>query len=350
MKGQSRRIWLWTRRWRQAWYGMPLFRWVVLLTALILLQSVLFWAFEQGDNPDVDNPAEALWAIMIFLFSGADVTPVTPVGRILAIVGIVEGMTLVSVLIASLTTLQLRGWKRTLRKMKDHIVVLGWAPRVRHLLAQLQTGDLKTARPVVLVADLPKNPAADLGVQFVSGDPTDEEALLEAGVRRAYGAVVLADLSARDPDARTLLIALAVEHLNPSIYTVVEVVDPRNVRHFQHANVDEVVCLNQFSEYLILQSLVSPGLSHLFRSLLEFGEGDEVYRVPAPPSQVGRSFQEALVGLYQRWGVILLAVERDGEIVVNPKEAYYLEKGDHLFVIAPEEPTFESTGGELYAV
>lgn len=339
MTGKPRQARLW-QRWTQVWYRFPTLRLVVLLVALLLLQSVLFWSFERGHNPEISNPLEALWAIAVFVFSGADFTPVTAWGRFLALVGIVEGMTLVSVLIASLTVMQLRGRKGVTRKMKDHIIVVGKPPRVRRLIQQLQSSDLRTARPVVLVADLPQNPVPDLRVKFVSGDPAQDETLQEAGIQQAYGAIILADFSCPEPDARTLLVALAIEHLNPNVYTVVEVVDPRNIPHFRHARVDEVVCLNQFSEYLILQSMVSPGLSRMFRSLLEFGEGDEVYRVRVPSAYVGWTFQDLFLDLYQKRSMILLAVERGQETFINPKGEFRLQEGDAIFLIAPEEPSF----------
>jgi len=125
------------QRWARVWYGSSTPRLVVLLVALLLLQGVLFWSCERDHNPDISNPLEALWAIAVFLFSGADFTPVTTGGRVLALVGIVEGMTLVSVLIASLTVLQFRGRKGGRRWMKGHIIVVGKPPRVRRLIQQL---------------------------------------------------------------------------------------------------------------------------------------------------------------------------------------------------------------------
>ena len=53
----------------------------------------------------------------------------------------------------------------------------------------------------------------------------------------------------------------------------------RSASHLRRANADEIICLNQFGEYLILQSSVSHGVSKLFASLLNFGEGDEIYRI-----------------------------------------------------------------------
>lgn len=335
----------WLRGLRLCWRRLSATHIIILLIALVLLQGVLFWICERGRNPEISQgplgPLEALWAIAIFLFSGADFAPVTLGGRILAVIGILEGMTLLSTVIASLTVLQLRGRKGAAGEMKDHIIILGWTTKTRRLIQQLQSEDLKNVRPLVLVADLAENPLPDLDVVFVSGDPTRDETLLRAGIGEAYGAIVLADLLHPDPDARTLLITLAVEHLNPEVYTTVEVVDPENVHHFRHAHVDEVVCLNQFSQYLILQSSVSHGLSRLFASLLSFGEGDEIYRVPVPAAYIGQTFRQAFMDMGERLKIILLAVERGDRLAINPKEDDPLQEGDYLFVVAPNEPTFD---------
>ncbi len=100
-----------------------------------MLQAVLFWSCERDRNPEISNPLEALWAIAVFVFSGADFTPVTAWGRFLALVGIVEGMTLVSVLIASLTVLQLRGRKGgTMRSDFRRETPFSWSLRKSPLL------------------------------------------------------------------------------------------------------------------------------------------------------------------------------------------------------------------------
>ena len=117
-----------------------------------------------------------------------------------------------------------------------------------------------------------------------------------------------------------------------------------DISHLRRANADEIICLNQFGEYLILQSSVSHGVSKLFASLLNFGEEDEIYRIPVPPPYVGRTFRQAFLDLGAKREFILIAAEREGDITVNPKGAYTLQSGDHLFVISPEEPLFEPVG------
>ncbi len=316
-----------------------------ILLALIAVESVLFWLGERRVNPNLDSPLEALWCILVFLLSGADVQPNTLVGRVIAMLVILEGVVIVSMFIAFVTAFHLRGGQRVNKKnLKNHIVICGWTPKARRIIRQLQSEDIRSKRPLVLLADLPENPIPEEDVYFVSGDPTRDEALRKAGIEKAYGAIVLADDKSENPDARSLLITLAVERLNPRVYTSVEVYDPENICHLERADADEIICLNQFGEYLILQSSVSHGISKLFASLLNFGEGDEIYRIPVPSQYVGRTFRQAFLDIGGKRDCILIAAERDGEIMVNPKGAYTLQNGDYLFVISPEEPAFEPEG------
>jgi len=332
-------------RLRRLWFKYHEVRIVCILTALIAVESVSFWLSERGMDPTLDNPVEALWCIAVFLLSGADVEPRTTVGRLMAILVIAEGVVIVAQFIAFVTALRLKGGKAvSKKKLKDHIVICGWTPKARRIIRQLQSEDIRSRRPLVLLAALPENPIPEEDIYFVSGDPTRDDALRRAGIEGAYGAIVLADEKRENPDAYSLLVTLAIERLNPDVYTSVEVYDPENVPHLQRANADEIICLNQFGEYLILQSSVSHGISKLFASLLNFGEGDEIYRIPVPPQYVGKTFRQAFLDLGEKREFILIAAERGGNIVVNPKGAYTLRNGDHLFVISPEEPAFEATG------
>jgi len=333
------------RRLRRLWSRHAEVRIVSILVVLIAMESILFWFSERRMNPSLDNPLEALWCIAVFLFSGADVQPNTAVGRIIATLIILEGVVIVSMFIALVTALHLRGGKSmNKKKLRKHIVICGWTSKARHIIRQLQSEDIKSKRPLVLLADLPQDPVSEEDVYFVSGDPTRDEALRRAGVESAYGAIVLADERSGNPDAHSLLVTLAIEKLNPNVYTSVEVYDPENVCHLRRANADEIICLSQFGEYLILQSSVSHGISNLFASLLNFGEGDEIYRIPVPSQYVGKTFRQAFLDLGEKREFLLIAAEQDGKIIVNPKGAYTLQNEDYLFIISPEEPVFEPGG------
>src|SRR5207249_9016320 len=77
-------------------------------------------------------------------------------------------------------------------------------------------------------------------------DPTLDSDLERASAGGARSAILLSDDSHGpvDPvtaDARTVLTALAVEGANANVYTVAEVRDPTNRRHFARTKTDELV-------------------------------------------------------------------------------------------------------------
>ena len=104
-------------RFRRLWFKYSEVRIVSILMAFIVVESVLFWFGERRANPALDNPLEALWCITLFLFSGADIQPSTAMGRLIAILVILEGVVIVTVFTAFVIALRLRG-RTTVDKKK----------------------------------------------------------------------------------------------------------------------------------------------------------------------------------------------------------------------------------------
>jgi voltage-gated potassium channel len=324
------------RRWSATRQVLVFFGFVLLIAS----QSILFYWFEKNTNAELGSPLDTLWYIFVFLISGADAPITTSGGRFLAALFIVEGLVATSLLIATITARRLKGGARVdVRHMRGHTVICGWSPRLKRILQQFRESGVLDHRSIVLLADLPQNPLPDgKDIVFVQGDPSDDQDLLRAGIQEAAGAIIMADSQREDSDGRAILITLAIESLNPGVYTCVEIYDPSNIRHLQRSGADEIVCLNQFGEYLVLQSAVSPGLSKMFMELLSFGVGDEVFRVPVATWMLGKTFRKTMLALASEREIVTVAAERDGQIVVNPKGDYRIKDGDHLFVIAPELP------------
>lgn len=329
-------------------YGMYGRRWSTTRQALVVLgfvllvvaQSILFYWLEKDTNSELGSPFDTIWYIFVFLISGADAPITTSGGRFLAALFIVEGLVATSVLIAMVTAFRLRGNARMdVRHMRGHTIICGWNPRVRPIIQQFGESGIYQQRSIVLLADLPQNPLShDKSVVFVQGDPSDDHDLRRAGIQGAAGAIIMAGAQHENSDGRVILITLAIESINPDVYTCAEIYDSANIRHLQRAGADEIVCLNQFGEYLVLQSTISPGLSKMFMELLSFGVGDEVFRVPVATWMMGKTFRKAMLTLASEREIVAVAAERDGKIVVNPKGDYRIKDGDYVFVIAPELP------------
>jgi len=248
-------------------------------------------------------------------------------------------------------------------KYKDHIVVCGWNVQGENIVRQLFSEDIRRKSLVVVLAPTEKSPCKDDRAEFVSGDPTRRKDLIRAGIMHADTAIVLTDFSGgreAEADALALMITLAIETLNPAVYTCVQVTHAENREHLENANADEVICLDSMGGNLTVATALNHGLATALRELLTFSKGSEFYRCKESFTSkvVGMTYTDAAKRMLDE-KMLLMAVETDDDatvregcpddwvhsssgdrgILVNPQGEYRLRQGDVLFVVAESEPT-----------
>ena len=123
-------------------------------------------------------------------------------------------------------------------KGSGQILICGWSSKGIEIIRELRAREVEDARDVVILADRETSPLDEKGVVFVRGNPSSAVDLGRAGIERVSTVIVLADDSnlsnePDDVDARSLLTTLAVESINPSAYSCVEVVKSENRQHFE---------------------------------------------------------------------------------------------------------------------
>jgi Trk K+ transport system NAD-binding subunit len=188
----------------------------------------------------------------------------------------------------------------------------------------------------------------------VPGDPTSEIVLARADIEHANTAIVLSDPEEGNrADTKSVLIALAVEAIQPRVHTIVELLHSRNRIHFRHTYVDEIVCMDELTEKLLAQSALTHGVSEFYIRLLTATEDtNEVYVIAVPGPFVGRTYRELERALieFDEENVILVGVQTvetrlDGErevtnhfgrrlqervLTINPPSQSELEQREDL--------------------
>ena len=290
------------------------------------------------------------------------------VTQISCLVALVVSVAFLAVITAKITTVFIEFCRRGGSMVKkvnlsDHIIICGWNFQGERMIDQLLSGGGEPSREIVVLADCEQRPVQDERVEFVQGDPTQDEALIRAGIRKASSVIVLSDLTRRgnEADAEALMIVLAVESLNRGVHTSVQIMNSSNRIHMERAHADEIICIDQMGGHLVVASTVNHGVSRVVSELLTFNSGSEFYRYDGHLSDklVGREFREAVQALVPR-GIILLGFETDDApelrhrmsddfihsvqegnrvILVNPQGEYKIRQGDALFLIAESEPT-----------
>jgi len=309
-----------------------------LISALIFLLPAFFGQLARI-NPDIADLVRLIALINYILFLGIVVSKMSEKIINLALAG---GVTLDRV------------------NYQGHILICGWNYHAPKIIESLLSGDVHSKKHIVVLADFKEVPYRSDRVDFVRGVPWKNEDLIKAGVLTADTALILSDIDGKstNPDADSLLTVLAVEKLNRSVYTCVQILSSENKVHLENAGADEIICLEDFGSNLLVSSSLNHGISKLITSLLTFGEGSEMYKCkkPIPERFIDKPFGEVAKILIDR-DVIVFAVETNEDdfisgikfkknllrlsngrvLIVNPPKNYRLRKDDYLFVMCQEE-------------
>ena len=216
-------------------------------------------------------------------------------------------------------------------ELEGHVILCGWNARASEIISKLTDPDLGGRRQtVVVVADLDWDPVEeyDLPREFavlLKGSPTDLDHMRKAGLDKADTIIVLADETVEDPDSQTVLTVLQAEkHAHRQMLdgerihelrSVAELVDPQKKSALESVHTDLILCPQEFSEKILLQALLNPGVSQFLGSILSVGRENELVEVPVhgaeDPTLVGKTFDEAMVACREK-ALLLLAIHRGG--------------------------------------
>ena len=312
----AQRYWEALRREHIPWMG-------AFLVFLLLLASWAIYQTEQAsDDKSISSFGEALWygIVTMTTVGYGDLTPHTFAGRIVGVVLMLGGMSLLSLFTATIASILVtekirrsRGLE-TIDQVKDHVLVCGWnqnAERVLEGLVSARRGQ------VVLVNELPEDAINEVltryrnaEVAYVRGDPAIEGVLDRANVRYARAAIVLADTSHHNgiaSDERTTLITLAIKSIRANVRVTAEALDMRSDPHLRRAGADGIVITGEFNGFLLSSTATVPGISDVVRGLLS-RHGSGLRHEPVPPEFVGRTFGELFQALRSRNGFLALAL------------------------------------------
>lgn len=314
-----------------------LHRIVIILLALIVISASLLAVVE----PATPFHDWMWWSIVTLTTVGyGDITPDSAVGRAVGIVLMFFGIGLLGMFTATVAGIFVEKKLKKERGMgslelEDHIILCEWNYRMQEILKELRHDPHHSDTPIALLADVDVKPVDDENLFFIQGKITEEN-LKRANIQTATTVVILGDdqLEADARDAMVVLATLAVESVNPSAYTIVELVNEENVRHCQRAHADEIVVGAEFSSHLIANAAVDHGITKVFSDILSSRCGNDLQKVSVPDGLAGREFLAVISSMKRDSNSIVLAVQRGEEVITNPKADFKVEKNDNLIVIA----------------
>lgn len=255
---------------------------------------------------------------------------------------------------------------RGVEAKKDHLVIIGYGVNGRNLARAAKAGGI----PYVIIEMNPETVRGELakGEPIYYGDATHEAVLQHANLKACRIVVV----AVNDPSA-TRRIVETVRGLNPKLYLIVRTRYLQEMKPLYEIGADDVIpeefetsveiFTRVLTKYLIprddIERFVAEVRSDgyvMFRSLSKesasFSDltlqlpGTEIttLRISENSFLVGKSLAE--IELRKRYGVTVVAMRRDAQILANPKGDIPLSANDELFVLGTPEKT--STVANLF--
>jgi voltage-gated potassium channel len=286
---------------------------IIFALCIFLVSGTLIVTFEKTTkNGMFEQLVDGLWWTIVTMTTTGygDKYPVTGWGRILAVVIMLLGIVVTSILSGTIASIFVdkkikegRGLQEI--KMKSHTIICGWNKNAEAILEGICKVSTKKKVMVVLINELDpesfqilttQHPGIDL--KFVRGDFSNEVILARAAINEAKVAIVLADTSGNhtldNADERTILTVLAIKSLNPDIHTSAELTDKDKEQHLKRANVDEIFINGEFNGFLFASATYSKGISRLVREMLSFKSRNQIKLEQVPTHFIGKKFIELL--------------------------------------------------------
>jgi len=162
--------------------------------------------------------------------------------------------------------------------------------------------------------------------QAVQIDATDEAALQELGVRNFDAVIVSIGKNLRD----SILVCVIIKELGVP-YLIAKATDEIHAKVLRKIGVDKVVFPERDMGMRVAKSLITPNVLEM----MEFSGDYRLIEIILPSKWVGSSIIE--IDVRRKYGISILAIQRDGQFIVSPSPDAVFETGDILLVLGQKD-------------
>jgi len=311
---------------------------LILLLVIIFFGTIGYYIFESMPLFD----AFYMTLITISTVGFSEIRPLSQVGRIITIIIIIAGISVLTYTLGQVAKIFVEGelrkifgrrkLEKQISKLNNHYIICGYGRIGGIISKELSDENI----PFVVVEQDPGKIAKLENDHFLylNMDATSEEALIKAGIDKAKGIV-----TAVSSDADNVFITLTAKGLRPDIFILARTSDIKNESKLLKAGATRVVCPYLIGGSRMAQVLKKP-------TVVDFID------IAMMNGKLGLKMEEAIVGpnsnligktlisshIRQDFGVIIVAIKKPtNEMIFNPVPTEKLEAGDVIVVIGKKE-------------
>ncbi|HZS30188.1 MAG TPA: potassium channel protein [Gaiellaceae bacterium] len=281
--------------------------------------------------------------VMTVTLAGLDTVPPSDGARVLSIVLVFAGLTIIAyagaVIVEAIAggvltgALADRRRQRTIEHLSDHYIICGYGRVGRRVAEEFRAAGV---RYVVLdFHEAAVAAAKDRDELLVEGDATEDEDLERAGLSRARGLV-----AASDSDADNLYVTLSARSTQPELIIVARASDADAERKLKVAGANRVVLPYTAAGAVMANLVLKPQVTE-FLDVVTTATGPDLQlaeiEVHPTCAAAGRTIRE--LRIRHETGAIVVALRKpDGTFDTTPEPDTPIEAGDVLIGVgSPDE-------------
>ncbi|NGZ07113.1 MAG: hypothetical protein G8237_12240 [Magnetococcales bacterium] len=304
--------------------------------------AVAFFLAEHGINEKVDTLGAAVyWSIITITTVGyGDISPVTNLGRVIASMGVLIGMSitvLMTSLVVSVFTDRLFNLKefhmeRQIERLRNHFIVCGL-----DALGLVACQNLHHEKKPFVAIDQDQqrvDRAIREGWIAIQGDATVQETWERVGLSRAAG-VIIAILN----EATNVYIILLVREINVNCFVVACGGQQNSEKRLQRVGANRVVLPFQNAGQQMAQTALRPGALQFMRLAMDQAHSAfEMEEIAIQPGSVfdGVSLRDS--DLRHGFNAIVIGIISEGEdMIFNPQASHKLRAGNMIVCLGQKD-------------
>ncbi len=270
-----------------------------------------------------------------------EVHEMTRMGRIFTILLICIGVALFLYVAGAVVQFMIEGRIRTILgrrrlnkkidRLKNHYIICGYG-RIGKVLCKMLLR--KPFDLVVVEKDPELISAMDADkILYVSGDATDEENLLKAGMKRAKGLI-----AALATDTENVFLVLTARQLNPDLYIIARASRNESKSKLQAAGANKVESPYDMGAASMAQRIIRPTVTNFLE--LAFAHRRKDIQMEEMPVHSSSDLVNVMLkdsGIRQQFNLIIIAIKKpDGNMLFNPSFETVIESGDTVIAVGQE--------------
>lgn len=220
---------------------------------------------------------------------------------------------------------------KRISRLENHIILCGAGRVGKEVALELVREKVKF---VVIEKDPEKlNELRELGVQYIAGDATEDKVMQLVHMESASGLI-----TTLPDDTGNLFITMSAKTINPKIRVVARANRPENIKKMERAGADQVICPSAIAGVRMALSVLKPASVSYVQTLVDSREVnielEEIFLDSASPL-VGTDLKNS--GLRENYNILLLAIKRNEDVILNPSPDEVFQPGDVLIVLGTAE-------------